>query len=300
MPNSSYFPKRNGFLPRYIIIHGTAGGTSAAAIATYFQNEQGGPTSSSAHYIIGVEGEIIQTVLEGDGAWSNGLLSTGHDTFWQESINPNLLTISIEHCKPSTNNSDELSPAQKASSFELVRWICSTWKIPMRWADANGGITGHYSIDPINRWNCPGPYPWDELFSYLNGGGDVATVLTLDQAGSFVDKANSNDTTWKFKNGFLVGHGILSFYRTVGQTGLNGLTLLGLPTSNEHGVPGKPGIVEQNFERVYAVRYDPNHAIENPPGSGPVYVAHAPEYSALQASVASLTAQLEACKAEKP
>jgi hypothetical protein len=39
IPNRNYFPSRTGQTPRYVIVHGTAGGTDAAAIARYFQSK---------------------------------------------------------------------------------------------------------------------------------------------------------------------------------------------------------------------------------------------------------------------
>src|SRR5690348_17254876 len=115
--NGNAFPGRNGLKPSFIILHGTAGGTSAQAIANYFASTQGGANPVSSHYVIGQDGIIIQCVAEVDGAWANGYLSTGHDPWWDPQINPNNITISIEHCKPSPDNSDALTPAQQEASF---------------------------------------------------------------------------------------------------------------------------------------------------------------------------------------
>ncbi|MGZ3681993.1 MAG: hypothetical protein ACXVDI_25830, partial [Ktedonobacterales bacterium] len=57
---------------------------------------------------------------------------------------------------------------QKQASFRLIADICRRQSIPPQRADARGGITGHASIDPVNRSHCPGPYPWDELFAFLH------------------------------------------------------------------------------------------------------------------------------------
>ena len=164
------------FNPRYIILHGTAGGTSAQAIAQYFQ---GNSPPTSTHYVVGVDGTVAQCVSEREAAWGNGVLSAGHAPWWTG--NPNAYTFSIEHCKPHSDNSDQLSPAQQAASFALVKHLCDRYNIPRRAADATGGITGHASIDPVNRAMCPGPYPWDALFAYLNGG--TTTVINTTGLG---------------------------------------------------------------------------------------------------------------------
>ena len=167
IPNNNYFPARNGYKPRYVILHGTAGFTSAEAVADFFKATEKGNDPVSTHYIIGLSGELVQCIDESNSAWGNGGVTMGHDSWWSRSVNPNYLTISIEHVKLARDNSDELTEPQKQVSFELVQRICERHDIPRRWADSEGGITGHYSMDPVKRSFCPGPYPWDELFAFL-------------------------------------------------------------------------------------------------------------------------------------
>jgi N-acetyl-anhydromuramyl-L-alanine amidase AmpD len=171
LANNNFFPGRDGQKPLYIILHGTAGGTTAQAIAQYFQSTQGTANPVTSHYVIGPDGEIVQCVSELNGAWANGVLTPGHAAFWDAyaGINPNNLTVSIEHVKASSDNSDLLTPAQKSSSFALIQDICNRNNIPKHDADKTGGITGHFSLDPVNRADCPGTYPWSDLWAYLQG-----------------------------------------------------------------------------------------------------------------------------------
>ncbi len=162
LPSPNYFPGRAGHRVRWLIIHGTAGFYSAEEVGYYFQC-----TQTSTHYTIGRDGVIVQSVSEKNSAWANGGVTRGHDPWWSHTLNPNYVTISIEHVKIQRDNTDELTEIQKAISFRLIRRICARHTIPPRKADAEGGITGHFSMDPINRSFCPGPYPWDELFAYL-------------------------------------------------------------------------------------------------------------------------------------
>ncbi|HEV2236858.1 MAG TPA: peptidoglycan recognition family protein [Ktedonobacterales bacterium] len=152
--------------PTFVIVHGTGSSLTETAqnVAQFFQTNSP-PTST--HYVIGRDGTVVQCVAEADAAWGNGVISAGADPWWTG--NPNEYTCSIEHVNDSAN-STPLSPAQQAASFALIAHICDRHGIPKRPADATGGITGHYSIDPVNRAHCPGVYPWDALFAALEGG----------------------------------------------------------------------------------------------------------------------------------
>ena len=59
---------RQGYIPKFLVLHGTAGGTSAQAIANYFA----GSADASAHFIIGVDGTIVQGIPCSLAAWANG------------------------------------------------------------------------------------------------------------------------------------------------------------------------------------------------------------------------------------
>jgi len=192
MRNSNAFPGRYGLKPRWVILHGTAGGTSAQAIAQYFQSTQGSNNPVSAHYAIGQDGQIVQCNAESDGAWANGVVTAGHDPWWSENDNPNPnnVTISIEHCKPDDANVTVLTAAQQASSFWLIKDICQRNNIPMRPADVSGGITGHYSIDPINRSRCPGNYDWKALWA--NGGTPPVATQPIQPTANQLRSANDS------------------------------------------------------------------------------------------------------------
>src|SRR2546429_1041906 len=108
---------RQGHKITHIVNHGTAGGTSAQAIAQYFATSA---VDASAHFVIGQDGAIVQGVPLSLAAWGNGIITAGHASYIREDVNPNLYTVSIEHVKPSTDNSDALTPIQAQKSFELI------------------------------------------------------------------------------------------------------------------------------------------------------------------------------------
>jgi len=286
-PNNNFFPDTGK--KSFIIVHGTAGGSSAQGIADYFKSTEGGSEPVSSHYIVGQDGTVVQTISEKDGSYANGVVNNPNWTG-----NPNYYTISIEHVKLSTDNSNALTPEQQKSSFALIKDICQRNGIGMHEADNNTGIAPHASIDPINRARCPGALDWNALWTYLNGGDQPMTIdLTNPTVASHF--SGTDNTMWTCKNGFVIGHAILDFYRKFGGDALCGLTHLGLPTGVENGIAGKIGTVYQRFERGVLI-YDPSRLIDNPPGStGPVYMAHIdsgvgqdPQITILQGKIASL------------
>jgi N-acetyl-anhydromuramyl-L-alanine amidase AmpD len=258
MPNNNMWAGRNGHTAKYVIIHGTAGGTSAVAIANYFKSTEGSPTDpKSTHYIIGTDGQIVQVIAEANTAWGNGILSAGHDPWWSTDLNPNFVTISIEHCKPSQDNSDPLTEAQKAASFLLIKHICERHNIPRRKADAQGGIAGHCSIDPVSRSHCPGPYPWDDLFAYLTEEEGVNNIDQLKAAGW---KYDEQQKIWTAPNGFLVQHGFAEEVSTAWNP-------QDYPLENEHGMQnlevGNPSIGSgtQQVFRLTSLEWTPARGV---------------------------------------
>ncbi len=156
---------RNGQVLRYVVVHGTAMPGTAHEIARYFQTSA---VDAGTHFVIGRDGVVVQCCLIEDAAWGNGGPQPGADSFWPTTLNANLFTVSIEHCKPSPDNSDLLTESQKLASFKLIQWLCDLYQIPTHPADAVGGIATHASIAPKDRSYCPGPYPWDELYAFLS------------------------------------------------------------------------------------------------------------------------------------
>lgn len=163
IPNGNFFPDSGK--KSFLILHGTAGGSSALSIAQYFQSTEGTSNPVSSNYIVDQAGIVAQTVLEKDGAYAQGVVNNSN---WLG--NPNNYCLSIEHVKSSTDNSEPLTSPQQAASFALIKDICVRNNIGMHDADNSTGITGHFSIDPVNRARCPGTFPWNELWTYLKGG----------------------------------------------------------------------------------------------------------------------------------
>lgn len=270
----------------FLVIHKTASGGTAQDIASFFAND---PAMASTHYIVGQDGTIVQCVAEVDGAAGNCCLETGHASFLPLGINLNVKTVSIEHVDPTSDNSTPLTDAQKQASFKLVRDICQRHNIPMRRGDASGGIIGHNDIAPLSRAHCPGNYPWDELFAYLEGE-TMAIDITSPGVSEHFTETDAQHWTCK-QTGKVLQFGILAFYKTQ-----SGYQRLGLPLGNERPLDAN-GNVWQPFERGTLV-YDPHNAYGGPLGCGPVYYGKCWEGPAWVSATSDLTNQITTLTSE--
>jgi hypothetical protein len=301
VPDAFVFPQSGGHTRSWLVIHKTAGFHTAQEVAQYFQAgapQAGGMLAkTSVHYVIGLDGTIVQCVREADGAGGNGSLETGHDAFWPTDINLNLVTFSIEHVDPTTDNSTPIPDAQKQASFQLIHDLCQRQQIPMKPADVNGGIAGHFSIDPQSRARCPGNYPWNELWAYLKGKEEVYHFLSLDEQSTwFTDAFPGKDGVWKCKqNGVILGGAHLTYFRWNGGVATHGLPL----TAEIHiDQAHHPEVVDVDYERC-TNRFDPNQVYDHPPIADlqpekRVYPAHIEGGEVLARRAASLLRPLQA------
>ena len=143
-PSPNFTKGRKGQKPIAIVLHIAEG--SLNSMTSWFKDPNSGV---SAHYGIGKDGEVRQFVDEKNTAWANG--RSGKPT-WRympgSNVNPNSLTISIEH---EGYYRDVWTEKTKQASAQLVYEICTRWGIPIN----RDFIIGHYEIDNVRRKNCP-------------------------------------------------------------------------------------------------------------------------------------------------
>lgn len=291
---------RAGVPVTHLVVHGTAGGSDGSGTMAYMKS-----VGVSTNFAISTDGTIWQGVSCNRAAWGNSPLESPRFNFDRANLNPNLWTISVEFCKPDNTNRINITDAQKASGFPLIKAICDTYHVGKRRGDGHGGIISHADLNTVNRSGCPGTFPWDELLAYLaNEGEDMATVQIGKGIGAhFRDAGNG---IWKCDNGFLLGGRIRSYWAYYEG-------ILGLPKSNEISI-GKDGSTLQLFERGILV-YDPNYAHDRPPrqpgtnapdkvypmhldsGDGQARIAQ-PLIDTLNKTVAALKAQVDSLTAQ--
>jgi N-acetyl-anhydromuramyl-L-alanine amidase AmpD len=161
---------RLGHRPVAIVDH-VAEGTCAGCVS-WFRD----PTSdASATYLVCQDGAVLQFVAEADAAWANGVdfsrgwLAYGSDRSipwiadcWADRVNPNLVTISIEH---EGFSGAALTELQYASTLALHRDIVRRNAWPTTDGAPSGPrVVGHFALDRVNRGHCPGSaFPWARL-----------------------------------------------------------------------------------------------------------------------------------------
>lgn len=121
-----------------VVVHYVANPMSTAQQnRDYFQSSQ---SSVSAHFVVGLEGEIIQCIP------LNEQSSASNDR--------NKDTISIEVCHPDT--SGKFTDATYNSLIKLCAWLCDTGKLDgedvIRHYDVTGKICPKYFVDHEDAW----------------------------------------------------------------------------------------------------------------------------------------------------
>ena len=127
----------NGVVIHYV---GNAG-TSAAANRSYFANlARTHETYASSHFLVGLEGEIIQCVPLSEISYCSN--SRNRDT------------IAIEVCHP--DDTGEFSPETLESVERLTAWLCAQFDLDtsqvIRHYDVSGKICPKYYVEHEDAW----------------------------------------------------------------------------------------------------------------------------------------------------
>ena len=134
-----------------VVLHITDGHENALPVAQMFATVG---ARTSAHFVIGQAGEIIQCVALDDIAY-HAHAANGY-------------SVGIEHCarSPGELGHDDpglpLSEAQIAASVQLVAWLCQRYGLPQDRAH----VQGHKEADlATDHDDCPtgvaGGWPWE-------------------------------------------------------------------------------------------------------------------------------------------
>lgn len=173
-PSPNRFPPNEGKQIRAIVLHGTAGPLKPSIDWLCNPRLDNPGSAVSANYIIGLQGEVIELVdwRAGYRAYGNGVVRKFDSTLkWlvecvYRKVNPNLVTISIEHVASNTDMilRKSMTDAQFNASTELVVTLARELDLPLD----RQHIAGHYQIDGIGKTNCPGVINLGAYIEVLN------------------------------------------------------------------------------------------------------------------------------------
>ena len=179
--------------PKRICVHYTGDcGASAARLAQFWKNVAAGkfldkPNSwTSAQYIVGLDGEVIRCVPDGEIAYA--------------AANQNAYTIHIEVCYKQKSGRFEEKSVEALG--ELVRSLMAKYKI------AAGKVVRHYDL--TGKY-CPAYYVdenrWAALHERITAEPKSAALYRV-QVGAFSSKENAENYAAKIKqagfNAFVV------------------------------------------------------------------------------------------------
>lgn len=129
-----------------IVLHYVANpGSSAEGNRNYFdsladQDSQKGGTSTSSHFIVGLEGEVIQCIPINEIAYANAPRNED--------------TLSIEVCHP--DDTGKYSDATYESVVRLTAWLCTQLRLKssdvVRHYDINGKLCPKYYVEHEEEW----------------------------------------------------------------------------------------------------------------------------------------------------
>lgn len=126
-----------------IVVHYTANpGSSAQANRNYFEGLKDGTdgVSASSHFIIGLDGEIIQCIPTAEVSYASN--------------DRNFDTISIECCHP--DESGQFTDDTYQSLVELTAWLCNRFQLSsedvIRHYDVTGKECPKYFVDHEDAW----------------------------------------------------------------------------------------------------------------------------------------------------
>jgi N-acetylmuramoyl-L-alanine amidase len=123
-----------------IVIHWVANpGTTALANRNYFEGlKNQAALYASAHFIIGLRGEVIQCLLENETAYHVGAARYLDIALKNLSSYPNNCTLGIELCH--TNWEGEFTPETLKAAKELILELCERYNL------GKNNIYRHYDI----------------------------------------------------------------------------------------------------------------------------------------------------------
>jgi N-acetylmuramoyl-L-alanine amidase len=165
VPSPNFWQGRPNGPPIAVVLHTMAG--TLTSTDGWFQSTA---SQVSAHYGVGLNGDIHQYVALEDRAWANGILESGNHWPGPRGINPNNLSVSIE-----TEDRGSATQPVTVEQFESVRAVLRI--IAQRYPGIRF-LLRHTDISPNTRAHCPGDrWVASGRFAQLARDFDLTTAI---------------------------------------------------------------------------------------------------------------------------
>jgi len=144
--------------------------------------------NASYNAIVKDDGRIVSLVPEENAAYAHGKIAKSTWPLLKPGINPNLSTLSLARTGADQRR---WTTAQLDATIKIINHWCFKYGIK----PARPFIFGHFEIDSVGRWYCPGKNFFETVISELVTGGlladDQPARLYKVIAGSFRVKGNA-------------------------------------------------------------------------------------------------------------
>ncbi len=148
--------------------------------------------SANASYnaIIKDDGSIVSLVPEQNPAYSHGRINKPSWPLLKSGVNPNIYTLSVAR---TGSNQNTWTTAQMDSTIKLLKYWSEKYNIPLK----RPYIFGHFEIDSVGRWYCPGKPFFDAVIKELEKienepKPELPKIWYRVIAGSFENRRNAD------------------------------------------------------------------------------------------------------------
>ncbi len=105
--------------------------------------------NASYNAVVTGDGSVISLVPEHTAAYSHGRINKATWPLLKSGVNPNLYTLSLAR---TGSNQETWTKEQLGSTLRVLKYWGEKYGIPLK----RPYIFGHFEIDSVNRWYCPG------------------------------------------------------------------------------------------------------------------------------------------------
>ncbi len=158
-PNFGY-PKgafgRNGHKIEGICLHIT--GAHWKSNYSWIMNSA---ANASYNAVIKDDGTVVSLVPEQNAAYSHGRINKATWPLLKSGVNPNLYTLSLAR---TGSNQNTWTPEQLASTLYVLKHWGRTYDLPLK----RPYVFGHFEIDSVGRWYCPGEGFFEQVIRELS------------------------------------------------------------------------------------------------------------------------------------